>query len=142
MKKKTLVLDSSVMIKWVNGQNEDHLEKADQIRRDARLEKVEILAPELAKYEIGNALLNKRMSLPETKLSQATIYSLPITFIPMSQENADETIEIATKNNITFYDATFISLAKEKDAILITANPKHQRPTNGIKVINLCDYSS
>lgn len=128
------------MVKWVNGQNEDNLEKADQVRRDARLGKVEILAPELAKYEIGNALLNKRMTLPETKLSQATIYSLPITFIPMSQVNADETIEIATKNNITFYDAAFVSLAKEKSATLITANPKHHRQFPGVKVVDLKTY--
>lgn len=140
MKRKLLVIDTSVMVKWVNGQNEDNLEKADQVRRDARLGKVEILAPELAKYEIGNALLNKRMTLPETKLSQATIYSLPITFIPMSQVNADETIEIATKNNITFYDAAFVSLAKEKSATLITANPKHQRQFPGVRVVDLKTY--
>ena len=128
------------MVKWINSQNEDYLEKADQIRHNARLEKVELLAPELAKYEIGNALLNKKMSLPEAKHSMRTIYSIPITFIPMNQERADETIEIATENNITFYDAAFVCLAKEKNVTLITANPKHQRQFPGVKVTELADY--
>src|SRR3989304_1761685 len=82
MKRKLLVIDTSVMVKWANSQNENDLNQAYKVLINAEKKKVELLAPELAKYEIGNALLNKKMLLPETKLSLQTIYSLPIIFIP------------------------------------------------------------
>ena len=140
MKKKILVIDSSVMVKWINSQNEDNLEKADQIRHDARLEKVELIAPELAKYEIGNALLYKSISLPASKVSFSAIYEVPISFYPLNHKSAIETMEIAKENSITYYDAAFIQLAREKNATLVTANPKHHRQFKDIRVIDLKNY--
>lgn len=140
MKIKLLVVDTSVMVKWTNSQNEDNLNQAYKILIDVEKGNVELLSPELAKYEIGNALLNKGAPLPETRLSQTMIYSLPITFVSMNQENAAETMEIARENKITYYDASFVSLAKEKNATLVTANPKHQKRFPEIKVIDLRDY--
>lgn len=139
-KKKSLVVDTSVMVKWINSQNEESLSQAYKILKDTEAGKIELLAPELAKYEIGNALVYKGMPLPASKISLSTTYSLPITFIPLNQEMANETMEIATENKITYYDASFIDLAKEKKAILITANPKHQQPVKGVRVINIKDY--
>ena len=138
--RKILVIDSSVMVKWINSQNEDYLEEADQILHDARSEKVELIAPELAKYEIGNALLYKNMSLPTSKMSLGTIYEIPLTFCVLDQEGASETMEIAKENKITYYDASFVQLTKEKKATLVTANPKHHRQFEGVKVIDLKDY--
>lgn len=140
MKKKILVVDTSVMVKWINRQDEEDVEKADQIRHDAHLGKVVLIAPELAKYEIGNALLYKDVTLPISKLSLVTIYSLPIDFQPLNQNEAIKILEIAAENKITYYDASFIQLAKEKNATLITANPKHQRQFAGVKVIDLKNY--
>ncbi|SRR3989344_7792649 len=140
MKRKLLVIDTSVMVKWANSQNENDLNQAYKVLINAEKKKVELLAPELAKYEIGNALLNKKMLLPETKLSLQTIYSLPIIFIPTNQESATETMEIAKENSITYYDAAFVQLAREKNATLVSANPKHHRQFKDIRVIDLKNY--
>src|SRR3989338_5427642 len=102
MKKKFLVVDNSVMVKWINAQDEDHLEQANQILIDVEADKAKLLAPELAKYEIGNALLYKGLDLPAAKASLGTIYSLPITFLPMTDQQADETLEIAQEKKITY----------------------------------------
>ena len=80
------------------------------------------------------------MLLPETKLSLQTIYSLPIIFIPTNQESATETMEIAKENSITYYDAAFVQLAREKNATLVSANPKHHRQFKDIRVIDLKNY--
>ena len=140
MKRKAVVVDSSVMVKWVNSQNEDLLNQAGQILKDTERGKIELLAPELAKYEIGNALLYKDMPLSATKQSLGTIYSIPIDFYPLDQRSAANTLEIAKENKITFYDACFIQLAKERNAILVTANPKHHQQYKNKKVTNLNDY--
>lgn len=64
-----LVIDSSVIVKWLNTTDEGNLEKADKILADALQRKVELLAPELAKYEVGNVLLiRKKLSLKEVQI--------------------------------------------------------------------------
>ncbi len=53
-----------------------------------------------------------------------------------------ETYKIAQETNITYYDASFMSLAKQLNATLVTDNIKHQGKATDIKVISLKDYSS
>jgi len=141
MKKKILVIDSSVMVKWINSQNEDNLEKADQIRHDARLEKVELIAPELAKYEVGNVLLKGKQLTPQQAMtSLGTVYSLPLTYIPDSEELSQTSYSLAYKAGITYYDASFVSLANSLEASLVTANPKHQAVSGSVNVIPIQDF--
>lgn len=138
--KQKLVIDSSVIVKWINSQNESQLEPANQILQDAQDEKIELLAPELAKYEVGSALLYKGLELSTAQVSLGTIYALPITFIPLARPGAEEVLEIAQQRKITYYDAAFLQLAQESGATLITANPKHQKQFDKVKVVNLKDY--
>lgn len=142
MKKKILILDSSVIVKWLNSQNETFLEQTDRILKQVEKGKVEIVVPELVKYEIGNAILSKKLTLPETKSCLATLYAIPINFVPLDLEAAQRTMEIASELNITYYDASFLSLVEKLGAVLVTDNPKHQKKsTKGkVKVIAIKDY--
>lgn len=141
MKGKGLVIDTSVAVKWVNKQDENYTKQSDMILRDVQEEKKYIIMPELAKYEVGNALLYKQMPLQNTVGSIAAYYSIPIQFIPQDQHQAQETARIAYDNKITFYDAAFVALAKENNAELITDNPKHQKKDiPGVKITSLKDY--
>lgn len=139
--KKPLVIDSSVAVKWVNKQNEDYTAQADKILKDVQNDKAYLLMPELAKYEVGNALLHKEMPLQHAMGSVATYYSIPIQFIPQDQVQAQSAMQIAYENKVTYYDASFMALAKEQNADLITDNPKHQQKNiKGLSVISLKDY--
>ena len=139
--RKPLVVDSSVAVKWFNKQDENYTNQADKILKNVQEEKSYIMMPELAKYEVGNALLNKQMSLQNTMGSLATYYSIPIQFVPQDHQQAQNAIQIAYENQITFYDASFMALAKEQKADLVTDNPKHQKKKiDGLKVISLKDY--
>ena len=81
----TLVVDSSIIVKWINRKDEENLEEADQILEDMKNGKVDIIAPEIAKYEVGNALLTrKQYPLSDAKISLATFYSLPVKFVSES----------------------------------------------------------
>lgn len=137
----TLVVDSSVFTKWLNQKDEGNLDKANLILEDTRDGKVELIAPELAKYEIGNVLLkSKKLTPQEANISLGTAYSLPITFVSETENLSKQTFEIAYKNGITYYDAAFVSLAKQYDATLITDNIKDQGKSQEIKVVSLKDY--
>ncbi len=141
MLKKTVV-DSSVIVKWLNTDNEQHLDQADKVLKDARDGKIELLAPELAKYEVGNVLLfGKKLSKKQASIPLRWLFKLPIKFISESEQSCNETFSIAEDVKITYYDASFIALAKEEDAMLITDNIKHQGKDSNIEVISLKDYA-
>ena|SRR5438105_2065937 len=137
---KPIVVDSSVTVKWINQINEKLLSQSDKLLMDAQKSLVNLLAPELSKYEIGNALLKKQLDLPEAYESLDTVYQLPITFIPESEELAKQTYRIAEQIGITYYDASFMALAHQEKATLVTDNVKHQGKASNVKVISLKDY--
>ena len=139
-KTQKIVVDSSVIVKWLNRDNENYLDQADKILKNCQADKITLYAPELAKYEVGNALLNKKMELPQTKSSMATLYSLPINFVKLDEESAQNTYDFADQLNITYYDGVFLTLAKKIKGILVTDNPKHQKSIRDIKILPLEDY--
>lgn len=136
-----IVLDSSVIVKWLNSVDEKDIEKADKILADTLNGKLELIAPELAKYEIGNVLLlKKKLSKEEAEFSIQALYNYPIQFTSESEELAQETYKLASKLGITYYDASFLALAKQYGALLVTENVKHQGKTREVKVKSLQDY--
>ena len=129
-----LVVDTSVIVKWLSQTNEKNLDQANQLLEAALSGKCELFAPELAKYEIGNVLLLSKLLTPTqaNKVLEA-FYALPISFIC-------ESFSLAKQLKITYYDATFLALAKIYKATLVTENLKHQGKSGRIKVIALQDY--
>lgn len=133
---KRFVLDTSVIVKWFS--EEKGSEKARTILQQLQDQKVEILLPELVKYELANAFLKgKKLTGREAGVALETFYSLPLLFIAETPESAKLAYILAVKLDISYYDACFLALAKTKKATLITANPKHQKKIKGIKIIIL-----
>lgn len=136
-----IVVDSSVIVKWLNTDYEQNLDQSNQVLKDVQSSKIEIICPELVKYEIGNVLLfGKKLSSKRANILLHWLFHFPIKFIPNSEELSKETFSIAEGSGMTYYDATFVALAKLEDAVLITDNPKHQGKTSAVKVIALKDY--
>lgn len=136
-----VIVDSSVIVKWLSKDREPNLDLADNLLRDAQIGKINLFAPELAKYEIGNVLLfSKKLPTKYGKIVLAQFFLLPITFISESQDISTQTYKLAVDLGITYYDASFLSLAKKYNAVLVTENIKHQGKTKDIKVKSLQDY--
>lgn len=141
MSENTVVVDTSVIVKWLNQDKEDYIEQADKILKDAQLDKIIIIAPELARYEVGNVLLlGKHLSIEQAGIVLTQLYKLPITFVEDTAELAEKTFELAVQAKITYYDASFMALAYQYDATLVTDNMKHQSKLNAIKVRAIKDY--
>ncbi len=137
----TLVTDTSVFVKWLNQDNEQNLDKVDKILQQVRTGQTEIVVPELIKYELGNVLLKgKQLTPDQAYVSLGTAYSLPVTFVAESEQQSKETYTLAHNLGVSYYDASFMSLAKQYNATLITDNIKHQGKDSNIKVIALKDY--
>lgn len=137
-----IVVDTSILVKWFNQTDEKNLEKADKIMDAVLSGETELILPELSKYELGNVLLKKKQLTPDQAyISLETAYALPITFVSETEEQARNTYKTAFNLGITYYDASFISLAKQVGATLVTENVKHQGKTKDINVISLENYS-
>lgn len=135
------MVDSSVIVKWLNKENEERLDNADRLLKDVQKGKINLCTPDLAKYEVSNALLiKKHLTVTESKIVLGYLFALPIELVALNKDLAKETYKIADDLKITFYDACFIALAKRERATLVTDNPKHQAKTKEITVISLEEY--
>jgi predicted nucleic acid-binding protein len=92
--------------------------------------KVEVLngegTLELARYELGSILwkdhvLQARISERELKLLMRTIkHTLAVMDIQEIVSSEEEILGIATKLKMTFYDASYVYVAKAKELRLVT----------------------
>ena len=136
-----IIPDTSVIIKWLNKDKESNLEQSSKLLEEALDGKIELVVPELAKYEVGNVLLkSKKLTPQEANISLGTIYALPITFVGETEDLAKQTFDLAFKHKITYYDASFMSLAKKYKATLVTDNIKHQDKSSEVKTVSLQNY--
>ena|SRR5579859_1724291 len=136
-----LIIDTSVAVKWLNQDNEENIEKADKILQDAMEGRVELITSELLKYEVGNALLfGKKIAVEDIEDLLDIFYTLPLTFVTWDKNLANTTYDLAKTLSITYYDASFMALAKQYDALLVTENIKHQGKSADISVKSLVEY--
>lgn len=88
---------------------------------------------DLARYEIGNILLterHRRKIINETEqrsLLDIITRSLNLMITLSVSGSEQEVVDLAIKYNLSFYDAAYVSLAKKKDAILITEDAKLEK---------------
>ena len=91
---------------------------------------------------MGNVLLAaKKLSEKDGKEALDLFYLFPIQFFSETIELAKRTYIIGHKDKLTYYDASFVALAQQEGAVLVTDNPKHQRRIPNVKVIPLEKYS-
>lgn len=137
---QTVVLDTSVIIRWFYSEKEEFVEKAKSLFIDCLERKIEIFIPELLLYEFLNVLLkSKKLSPSEIQKVLKNLQKLPLSIIPFSSNLQLKTIEIACKHGLTSYDSGFAALAIEKKAIFYTCD-KDLMATKEIYIRHLKDY--
>ena len=140
MKTNKLVIDTSVIVKWFVTDDELYTKEAEQILKDAVANKIVLYTPSLARYELGNSIVKRKTNLLSAFDYLETFYKSPITIVDETEELALLTYRIAHEYTLTYYDASFVALAKQENAILITDNTKHQAKVKEAKVVPLKDY--
>lgn len=137
---KQIVVDNSVITKWLSSVKEDNLEEADLLLTRATEQKLQLYAPEMAKYEAGNTILKgKKLEIPQGIATLTAFYSLPITFLPENSTRMATTYALANEYKLSYYDAVYLTITKELGATLITAD-KEQASTKLVKTVLLSDY--
>ncbi len=62
---KKIVVDTSVLVKWLNHNDEPFVDHADALLRDAYERKVILFAPELAKYRDRKGIACRQEAIPD-----------------------------------------------------------------------------
>ena len=121
-----VVVDASVIVKWFV--EEEGSDKSLKLR-DRYIEgEIRIIAPELMIFETLNALYYKRLfSEEELKQISEALEAYSFTLYPLRGNYASRAVEVAFKNGITIYDASYIALAIIRNTQMYTADEKLMR---------------
>ena len=129
-----LVLDTSVILKWFK--EEEYTKTALKIKKEFIVGVHELVVPDLALYELVNAMRFSEGFDEETiKKSLEKFIDLEIDIVIPTQEIINFAIELSYTYDITVYDAVFVSLAKLIGAIFVTADKKLYEKIKELKFV-------
>jgi len=117
------VVDASVMIKWILGdERELDQEKAFELLQSWVRGCSEIYAPSLWQYEVGNFLGREVPDEAEEKMT--LLINLNVGSVLLSDAIIRRCFIWMQEDKITFYDASYLAVAHEIGADLVTADIK------------------
>lgn len=138
---KTYVLDTSVVLKWYNQENEKNTAPALQILQDFKEEKIDLIFPDLLPVEVANAFLKgKKLPAKEVKNIIRNLFALPVIIKEPTANAVLQAVELVEKTNITMYDALFIATAQIENCLLISDDQKGHGKFNKDVVMMLRSY--
>ncbi|MBF8264566.1 MAG: hypothetical protein HW384_430 [Dehalococcoidia bacterium] len=132
------MLDASVLVKWFSTTGEANVAEAvDIMERHAEGDLV-VAVPDLAYYEVANALTGKKvLTIQTVNLAMRDLFDFKLQTIAIDAELMVEAVKRAREFKITIYDASYIAVAEKCNCPLVTANPRHQGLAVGCQVIPL-----
>ncbi|MDO8691748.1 MAG: type II toxin-antitoxin system VapC family toxin [Dehalococcoidia bacterium] len=136
MARHALVVDASVGVKWFSAVGEPNVPEARAILMGCVSGRLDLVVPELFFHEIGNALVHKA-SISDEQLEEALaeLCDLDLGLFSTNGDRLVAAVQLARRAGISEYDAYYIVAASENGCPLVTANPRHQKPGLGCRVI-------
>ncbi len=141
MKAKFVVLDASVILKWVLPyENERHAEGAYTIRDLYGNGLLEIKLPTIWAYEIGNTI--NRLNPHHAKDLIGDLLSCRFRERSLDKLLATQASSLCQKYKVTFYDACYHAVALEDGGLFVTADNQYfQKAQAAGAVVLLKDFS-
>ena len=123
-KRKRYIIDSSVIISYLMFDEKTNPEHLEIINLHTRHNNI-LFAPNLLLFEVGNSLRSGVLSKRITKKQAIMLFSkLSDLDISLSLPPHSSTLTLAIENNLSFYDASYLALAKQLKAPLLTLDKK------------------
>jgi predicted nucleic acid-binding protein len=133
------VVDTSVAFKWSRQEGEEeYISQALAVLNDHLAGRLELHAPDLLIYELGNILsVKKALASEQSAAILRNILLLGLTVHPIDVSLAEEAFNIALQYRITFYDASFLALSRLLGCPLVTADDKLYRKVRSFPKLKL-----
>ena len=113
----TIVVDTSVVLKWIVAEDDSYVAR--------RLIGLPLVAPDLIRAELANALWKKVVIRREVDAAQAqaglSIVSTALRLVP-SAPLADRALALGLRLRHPVYDCFFVALAQQLDFPLVSAD--------------------
>jgi predicted nucleic acid-binding protein len=124
-RRREVVLDSSVVVKWFS--QETKTDDALKIR-DAYTEgSIELTVTEILIAEVANALRYKPdFNTEKLNCALSSLFSLHMNIVHLNESIMSTATKIAYEGKITLYDALPVAIAKERKTVCITADEETQ----------------
>lgn len=127
-KSRSVIIDSSAILSHILP-DESLSKKFTQIFKLYQQNKLDFIAPDLLKIEVGNtlktAIIQKRLTLKLATQILNQFLLMPINYI--KDINHPAVFKLTITHNLTFYDAIYLHLSLTNQAPLITLDKKLAR---------------
>lgn len=137
-----IVVDASVILKWVLGADgePDH-GCAMRLLDDWAEERIELAAPLLWEYEVGNIL---GRALPGDAFEKMQLLrGLGLEGLALDEEMIKLSFQWMRELGVTFYDACYLAAAVVSDGVLVTADRRFaQRIARPDRILLISDYGT
>ncbi len=121
-----LVPDASVILKWVlPAHRETHVEHALALLDAFAREEIELIVPRLWLYEVGNTVTRKNPDGAGEIMRD--LLALEMEEAAHDDTFVRETVRLAARYSVTFYDAAYHAVAIARQATLISADERYLR---------------
>ena len=124
------VLDASVLVKWCV--KEPDTPQALALKTAYLEGSCDLASLDFSILEVANALQrSKGFTAAEIKRCCDELYALELDLVALLPDLIHATVDLATRWNVTVYDAAYVALAQELGARLVTADrPLHTAVTS------------
>jgi predicted nucleic acid-binding protein len=121
----TLLVETSVLIKWFHSEGEAELAEARAIRDANQRGEIETRVIDLALYEVGNVLLTAlRWAASEVADQLDDLVAICGAPLLMTPEWLRDAASLGAAQHLTFYDAAWAASARGLGISLVSADSK------------------
>jgi predicted nucleic acid-binding protein len=119
-----VILDASVILKWVLPRNISPFQAQALAIRDAALsDSISLRVPPLWRYEVGNSLTRL---IPDNALQLMMLCeSVGLTEVKADDKWLEIAVGLVRRSKVSFYDAAYHALAIAQSAVFVTADEKY-----------------
>ena len=142
---KVYVVDASVVARLLL--IEDLSDRAGLLLESFRNETVELKAPNLVTYEVGNtlwkAVTQKLIDINEALEKFSYFLKLKIGSVELDEEEYGEALAWGVSNDTTYYDSVYVKASRKIGATLLTADDTLcEKASKEVPTLHLRDLQS
>lgn len=136
-----VIIDASVAFKWFS-QEEENADQALDLLSSHQSKQNIILVPDLLFYELTNAWVTKTvLTIKGIKTFLKDLQNINLKIETVQFELLNRAVVLSKKYKLSLYDAVYITLARQKKCLFLTADQKLIEKINLPFVKLLRDYS-
>ena len=137
---RVYIVDASVAVRFLL--IEDLSDKARLVLESFRDDVIELRAPGLVRYEVGNtlwkAVRQRLISAGEASEKFSDFLKLQLDSVELDEQECGEALAWAIRNDATYYDSVYVKASEKTGATLLTADDTlYEKASKDIPTLHL-----